>query len=125
MLAFLVTPIGKFLGKIGLYLMAALIIAGLAFGLYEVWKKQIEAAELQKFNQQQLEQITQDNAKYAAQLKTINDLQNQILSDNQKTQDALNAKIQPLNDYLNSAAVQSEDKGSSDILKETIKRLGN
>ena len=109
--------------KLKLYAFIAVIIFGMAGGLYQSWKHQIEAEELAKFNQAQLEQTQKDNAEYQRKMEAIQQNQIEIIKKNEQEKADLQAKLNAVGDYLNSDAAKKNDVKSSEILKQTIIRL--
>ena len=106
-----------------IYAFVILLFSGLATGLYHTWKKQIEAEELAKFNQAQLEQTMKDNAEFQKKMEEIQQNQVDIIKKNDEAKAAFEQKLSDVNTYLNSDAAKKDDIKSSPILKQTIFRL--
>ena len=109
--------------KLKMYAFIAVLIFGMAGGLFQSWKHQIEAEELAKFNQAQLEQTQKDQAEYQAKMEAIQQNQIEIIKKNEQEKADLQAKLNAVGDYLNSDAAKKQDVKSSVILKQTIIRL--
>ena len=109
--------------KLKLYAFIIVLIASMAGGLYQSWKHQIEAEELAKFNQAQLEQTQKDQDEYQQKMEAIQQNQLEIIKKNEEAKAALEAKLNAVGEFLNSDAAKKEDVKSSEILKQTILRL--
>jgi len=106
-----------------IYAFVILLFSGLATGLYHTWKKQIEAEELAKFNQAQLEQTIKDNAANQKKLEEIQQSQLDIIKKNDDSKAAFEKKLEDATSFINSDAAKKEDIKSSEVLKQTINRL--
>jgi len=109
--------------KLKIYVFVIILFSGLATGLYNTWKRQIQAEELAKFNQAQLEQTLKDNAEFQKKMEEIQQNQIDIIKKNDEAKAAFEQKISDVNTYLNSDAAKKDDIKSSPILKQTIIRL--
>jgi uncharacterized membrane protein YhiD involved in acid resistance len=109
--------------KFKIYAILAVLFLVLASGLYHTWKRQIQAEELAKFNQAQLEQTMKDNAEFQKKMEEIQQNQIDIIKKNDEAKAAFEQKLSDVNAYLNSDATKKEDVKSSSILKQTIIRL--
>jgi hypothetical protein len=107
------------LGRIQLYVAAALAVTG----IYFFWKHNIEQQVLMEYNQKQLEQSISDRNKLKQDLEAINLKQEEILRKAEEEKKAYELKLEAINQYLNSKEVKSEDKPASDILRQTVKQL--
>src|SRR5256885_7474798 len=106
-----------------IYIVGFLIIAALVVGGYLYWKHNVTTTAQLKFNNQQLEQTIKDQQEFIDQTKKINDDQNQIIIDLNKTNAELALKLKDVDDFLNSPDAEKSNRESSDVIKETIKRL--
>jgi hypothetical protein len=109
--------------KLKLYSVIAFVLFGMFGGMIHAWKRQIEAEELAKFNQAQLEQTLKDNEEYQRKMEAIQQNQIEIIKKNEEEKAQLQAKLDAVGDYLNSDAAKKNDVKSSVILKQTILRL--
>lgn len=124
MWAFVLRLFGSSIGKYVIYGIAGLIAAGVFTGLYIDWKHGIEENAVQKIKIEQLESdlaskeklIVQQRAVMAIQAASSKELTDQV--------DSLNAKATELELWISSPNAMKNDRPSSKILKETIKRLG-
>ena len=107
------------LGRIQLYIAAALAITG----IYFFWKHNVEQQALMEYNQKQLEQSIADRNKMKEDLVAINQKQEEIIRKSEEEKKAYEIKIDSIGSYLNSKEVKSEDRPSSDVLKQTVKQL--
>ena len=109
--------------KLKIYLFVIILFSGLSTGLYNTWKRQIQAEELAKFNQAQLEQTLKDNTEFQKKMEEIQQNQIDIIKKNDEAKAVFEQKISDVNAYLNSDAAKKDDIKSSPILKQTIIRL--
>jgi uncharacterized protein HemX len=121
LLAFFESPLGKLAG----YAIMIVLAIGVTVGGYFVWRNHIQNQAMQVFNQQQMEQATKDRADFQKKLQQIDTLQNQILDNLQKQIDTAKNESDAIQEYLDSDQAKSIDRPSSEILKETIRRLSN
>ncbi len=109
--------------KVARVLLIAALAAGgyMGFKLY-VWdkEKKAEIAALQKFNNQQQEQILKDKDRELAELKKLHDLELSVLRQNTKDLEQINSKYLKLQTELKK--IQG-DRAASEILKKTIEGL--
>ena len=107
------------LGRIQLYIAAAVILTG----FYFYWKHNVEQQALMEYNQRQLEQSIADQNKLKETLSAIEQKQQEIIKQNEQDKVAYEQKLGSVTDYLDSSATKKIDKPSSDILKQTVKQL--
>lgn len=103
-------------------LIVVLAAAGfMGFKLY-TWDvaKKAEIAALQKFNNQQQQQILKDKDRELAELKKLHDLELSVLRQNTKDLEQINSKYLKLQTELKK--IQG-DRAASEILKKTIEGL--
>lgn len=119
LLAFFESPLGKLAG----YAIIALLSAGVIFGGYYAWKVHVQNQAMQEFNQKQADQAEKDRKVFAEKMQKIEAVQNQILGNLQKQIQAANEQQDMIQDYLDSDEAKASDRESSEILKETVRRL--
>ncbi len=119
-LKFLTTPFGKVIGIIGAVAFAALSL----WGMVKIHDAGIRREALAKFNQRQMEVVIQSQKEFIAQTKRIEEIQKQITEDLKRKNEELDRKLSSIEEYLSSPEAQKSNRESSEILKETFKRLG-
>jgi uncharacterized protein HemX len=107
------------LGRIQLYIAAAVAITG----IYFFWKHNIEQQALMEYNQKQLEQSIADQEKLKKDLASISQKQEEIIKQNEEDRKTYEVKLNSVSDYLDSALTKKADKPSSEVLKITVKQL--
>lgn len=110
-------------GKLKVYAIIAILFFVFAGGFIHTWKRQIQAEELAKFNQAQLEQTLKDQADFQKKMEQIQQNQIDIIKKNDEAKAAFEQKLSDVNSYLNSDAAKKDDVKSSPILKQTIIRM--
>lgn len=107
--------------KISIYVFIAIASIGAITTTYYVWKRSIEHAALLEFNRQQMEQTAKDQAEFIRKQQEISDQQAAATRALIEQNNTLNRKMSGIDNFLTSS--QSQDKPSSEILKQTIERL--
>ncbi len=110
-------------GKILQYITIGLVVAGFTLGGYQIWKNQVEQAALLKFNQKQMEQVVKDQQKYIQEIQALQEQEKLLTEQLNQKNDTIDKLSQDVSNWLNSPAAQQQDRPSSSLLKETIKRL--
>jgi hypothetical protein len=108
------------LGKLGLYLVIALVISGALGGIYISWKRGIEHQAFLEFNQRQLEQTVREQEQFTRQQQAIAERQRALVQDMAQRNQTLQRRVDQTNRIINSAA---GDRPASDVLKQTIDQL--
>lgn len=110
-------------GNIARYVVTGLTVTAIFAGLYFHWENKIRQEALAAYNQKQLEQIIQDQQLYITQTKQLQDQLDQINSALNSQTQQLNDKVDGINQYLASPEAAKTDRPSSEIIKETVRRL--
>lgn len=79
---------------------------------------------MSEHNRAQLEQVVTDQRRFIQQLEAVNNLQLEALGALQRQNDTLNARLRRVTDYLNSPQAQANNRASSEVLRNTIRQLG-
>jgi hypothetical protein len=108
------------LGKLGLYLVIALVISGALGGIYISWKRGIEHQAFLELNQRQLEQTVREQEQFTRQQQAIAERQRALVQDMAQRNQTLQRRVDQTNRIINSAA---GDRPASDVLKQTIDQL--
>lgn len=111
---------GRVLSYVGIAIIASTILGGAYWG----WKRQIEQQALLEYNQQQLEQIIKDQELFYQKMAVIEQKQQEILNDLDKKNREIAIKLKDLEKYLNSPEVKKLNRPASEIIKNTIRKLG-
>jgi uncharacterized protein YlxW (UPF0749 family) len=118
---FLTSPIGKFVGIIGL--LAFLVVS--AWGALKIHDAGVRREALLDFNKKQMELVIKEqqdqkqrweNFEQTILPKLFEELSKEI-SNTQK-------KVDDVESYLNSSEANKNDRPSSEVLKEILRRLG-
>lgn len=119
-LAFLESP----LGRLAMYGVMALFIAGGTVGGYFYWKHTVKMEALAEYNAHQLAQAKADNDRFQKQLEELQKNGDAMSKKLDQQAAALQQKNKKIIDWLNSPEVKKKgDAPASDLLKETIRRL--
>jgi hypothetical protein len=108
------------LGKLGLYLVIALVISGALGGIYISWKRGIEHQAFLELNQRQLEQTIREQEQFTRQQQAIAERQRALVQDMAQRNQTLQRRVDQTNRIINSNA---NDRPASDVLKQTIDQL--
>jgi uncharacterized protein YoxC len=112
------------LGSTIIYVVGAMLSTGLVVGgIYLHWKNEIVENALEKWNRTQTEQIRKDREILTKQQEEIQAAIERIQNDLARQNEALEKKIESINDFLLAPEIQKQDRPASEILKETIRRL--
>lgn len=121
MLAFFLTPLGKITG----ILLAVSFVALTLWGMLKIHDAGIRREALANFNAKQMEIVIKQQKEFIEQTKRIEQLQQKTIQEIVKQNEELQKKLSDVEEYLASPEVQKNESGVSEILKETIRRLGN
>jgi len=116
---------GSLLGKIGGYLLIALISSGVLYGAYTIHINTVKAAALAEFNTAQLKQIVADQQTFINMMQQLQVVSEQTIAELRLTNAKTDALTSDITEYINSPEAQKSDRESSEILKQTIQRLQN
>ena len=112
--------------KVGKYaVFAGSIIVGLMIGwtLLKIHDSNERESALVAYNVKQMEQSLQNQKQMVEKLTNIMATQETVLKDLNAKNAELDQKLTSLDEYLNSPEAAKSDKGSSEILKNTIRGL--
>lgn len=114
------------LGKIAEYIVGALVVAGILWGLLYEHDQTVKAKALAQYNQNQLQQIAKDQEKYQQDLKNLQDQADKIVNDAKNLNDKVDQNQSQVNDYLNSKQATTDGSGAvSPVIKNTLRKLNN
>lgn len=111
------------LGKLGLYLIIALVISGALGGIYIKWKRGIEHQAFLELNQRQLEQTVKEQQEFTRQQQAIADRQRALAQEMAQRNQTLQRRVDQTNRIINSPQSAANDRPASDVLKQTIDQL--
>jgi len=103
-----------------------LITAGLSTGLYFKHRQIVDNEKqiaLQEYNIRQLQQSLKDREVLLEQLQTISKNKDEAITKLENQRVVLNNKLKTVESAIDVEVGKGNDRSSSDILKETIKRL--
>lgn len=108
------------------WLSILIIVAGLAGGLYSKHRQIVDLEKqtaLQEYNIRQLEQSLKDRDKFIEQQQTISKNKDEVITKLENQRSALDNKLKTIESAIDVEVGKGNDRSSSDVLKETIKRL--
>lgn len=108
------------------WLSILVIVSGLTGFLYSKHRQIVELEKqtaLQEYNMKQLEQNIKDNQKLMSDLENISKNKDEVISKLQKQREALDNKLKTIESDIDVEVGKGNDRPSSDILKETIRKL--
>jgi hypothetical protein len=121
MLAFLVTPIGKVVG--GIALISFLVLSG--WGLLKMRDASVRREALLEFNKKQMELVIQEQQEQKQRWENFEqNVLPKLFENISKELENTQRSVDSVESYLNSPEANKSDRPSSDILKETLRRLG-
>jgi hypothetical protein len=119
-LSFLSSPIGRVVGVIGL---TVTLLLG-AWGWLKLHDAGIRREALANFNKQQLELVAKEQEEFNRQSRILQETQLRIMQDLAKKIEETEKKMAEIDQFLESPETRKEDRPASNILKETLRRLG-
>ncbi len=90
-----------------------------------MWRSSIKQQALLEANNKQLTQVVEDQQKFIKQMNDVFTLQQVTIDELSKKNDQLSVQLSGIEAYLNSDKSVKDNRPSSELLKETIRRLGN
>lgn len=109
------------------WLSILIIVAGLAGGLYSKHRQIVELEKqtaLQEYNIKQLEQSLKDKEKFIEQQQAISKNKDEAITKLENQRATLDSKLKTIESEIDVEVGKGNDRSSSDILKETIRKLG-
>lgn len=109
------------------WLSILILVAGLVGGLYMKHRQIVDLEKqvaLQQYNINQLELNVKEKEKFIADLERINKDRDHEVALLEEQREALRKKIDQINSDIDVEVGKGHDRPSSDILKETIRKLG-
>lgn len=108
------------------WLLILIMMAGLTGSLYIKHREIVDQEKqiaLQQYNIKQLEQSMKDKQNFIEQLQTISRNKDEIISTLQKQREALDNKLKAIESDIDVEVGKGNDRSSSSILKDTIRKL--
>ena len=103
------------------------IFLAIAIGIFStfvlMWKSAIENKAILEANNKQLKQVVADQQKFLSQMADVNALQQIIIESLNKKNEDLKRDMEDVKNFLASADAVKEDRPSSRILRETVRRI--
>lgn len=109
------------------WLSILILVGGLVSGLYMKHRQIVDLEKevaLQQYNINQLEQNVKDKNAFIEKLNSIAKNKDEEISKLQKQREALDNKLKSIESDIDVEVGKGHDRPSSDILKETIRKLG-
>ncbi len=119
-MAFLATPLGKFVG----ILVLVVFLFGAFLGAKKLYDNSIAQTALLEYNIRQTEQVIKENKEFDARTKRLEQLSIVINDQLAAQRDEWRKRFDDVNQYLETPEVKKNDSGADAILKETLKRMG-
>jgi hypothetical protein len=119
-LSFLATPLGRIVGSIGLIIM---LFMG-AWGWLKIRDASIRNEAISSFNKQQLEIVAREQEEFARQSRILQETQIRIMQELSKKIEETEKKIADIDQFLESPDARKDDRPASNVLRETLRRLG-
>jgi len=110
-------------GRIQLYIFIGIFLFGALTAGYYSWRSGIEREALLEYNQKQLEQSIKDQEELKQKLESVETKRKEIEKENEESKKVFNDKINDITADLNSKEVVEKDNSSSQVLKDTVKKL--
>jgi uncharacterized protein HemX len=104
-----------------------IIVVGLAGGLYSKHRQIVELEKqtaLQEYNIRQLEQSLKDKNKFIEQQQIISKNKDEEITKLESQKLTLDNKLKTIESDIDVEVGKGNDRSSSDILKQTIRKLG-
>jgi hypothetical protein len=111
-------------GTIIMYVLLGLFAAGTGLVLYKMHNDGIRREALAQFNKTQLEESLKIQKQFADRMIAIGELQNAELRRLAERNIELERQVQGVTEFLNSPRAQEADRPASEVLSETLRRLG-
>ena len=102
-------------------IIGTIILTVLLGGVYITWKHGVEQSAILKYTVEQQAQIIQEQKKLQEDLQALHKEELAIIADLKDRAAGLDRKFSGLEEWLNN--LPKDQKGSSEILKRTIKEL--
>ena len=112
-------PFNKYI----VYGVLALLATAFLTAYVLMWKASIRREALLEFNNNQLERTIKDQETFITNLKTLNESQKKIIAETQKRNEEISKQLADIEIYLNSEEAKKNDRPSSVVIRETIRRL--
>jgi uncharacterized membrane protein len=104
-------------------IIGGILLIGLLSGVYYSWRSSITRQALLEYNQKQLEQTLKDQEEFRLKMQAIQKNQEELIKKNREDKKEFDDKMASARSYLESDEAKKEDRSSSQVLKQTIKKL--
>lgn len=108
------------------WLSILILVAGLVGGLYMKHRQIVDLEKqvaLQQYNINQLEQNVKDKEKFIQEMQDISKNKDDIISNLEKQKETLDKKLKSIESDIDVEVGKGNDRESSNILKNTIRKL--
>ena len=110
-------------GRLQMIIIGGILLIGLLSGVYYSWRSSITRQALLEYNQKQLEQTIKDQEEFRLKMQAIQKNQEELIKKNREDKKEFDDKMANARSYLESDEAKKEDRSSSQVLKQTIKKL--
>jgi len=103
-----------------------ILVTGLVGGLYMKHRQIVDLEKqtaLQQYNLNQLQQIVNDKNLYIKKMEQISTDKSELMANLYREFDALEQKLKKVESFVDVEVGKGNDRSSSNILKETIRKL--
>lgn len=111
------------MNRLAIIIVGSIILFGTLTGIYYSWRKGIEREALLEYNQKQLEQNLKDQEELRKKMEAVTQQQEEIRKKTEEDKKAFENKINNAREYINTEEAKKSDRPSSEILKQTVKKL--
>lgn len=95
-----------------------------AWGWLKIRDASIRNEALASFNRQQLEIVAREQEEFARQSRILQETQIRIMQELSKKIEETEKKIADIDQFLESPDARKDDRPASNVLRETLRRLG-
>ena len=110
-------------GRIQIIIIGGILLMGALTGIYYSWRSGIEREALLEYNQKQLEQSIKDKEELQKKMEAVETRTKEIEKENEDAKKIFVNKINDITADLESKEVMEKDTSSSQVLKDTVRKL--
>lgn len=114
------SPLGKYLAVAG----GVVVFIASLWGALLIRDAGVRRQAIERFEKQQLEIVIKRQEDFNRQTRILQETQTRIIEGLNKKIEETDRKTIEVESYLNSSDARKNDRDASDILRETLKRLG-
>lgn len=114
-----------FFSRYAIYMWLGGIIIAIATSGMLMWQHTIKQEAQLEFNNLQLQQVLDQQQKFMSNMQKVNEDQKNVLQDLNNQNNQLQTYITNIELYLNSTQAKKDNRPSSVVIKNTIKKLSD